>query len=326
MKKNIQIILGIVITIISLYFAFKGIDYKETIEIIKNVDVLKVAFAFIIGTAFIVVRALRWECFIPTDRPIRKWVIISAAYIGYMASNVLPAKLGEVVRAYVLGEKEDLKKSAIFASVVSERLFDCLTGVVILSISLIFIENLPSTVSKAALILLAFTVVGIIILVVLSKNKIMAHKIFHKVFSILPQNIANKLIDFSCNFIDGIGMKTSPLYIFLLFFYTILYLAGQVFAINLLLSAFSIKSSLIIGLFMFAVSGFGFAVPSAPSGIGPFEWAIIFGLSLVGVDKALAAPYALVYHLLGIVPVSIVGAICLFSLGINLKAATKSDK
>ena len=324
MKKNIQIILGIIITIVSLYFAFKGIDFKETIEIVKNVDVVKVILSFVVGTIIIAIRALRWECFIPTDKPIRKWVIISAAYIGYMASNVLPAKLGEVVRAYVLGEKEGLKKSAIFASVVSERLFDCLIGVVILSVSLIFIDNLPDTVSKAALILLAFTVVGIIVLVLLARNKELAHKIFHKVFSILPKNVSDKLIDFSCNFIDGIGMKTSPLYIFLLFFYTTLYLVGQVITINLLLSAFSIKSSIMIGLFMFAVGGFGFAVPSAPSGIGPFEWAIIFGLSLVGVDKVVAAPYALVYHLLGIIPVSLVGVICLFSLGINLNTATKS--
>ena len=73
---------------------------------------------------------------------------------------------------------------------------------------------------------------------------------------------------------------------------------------------------------MFAIGGFGFAVPSAPSGIGPFEWAIIFGLSLIGVEKTIAAPYALVYHMMGIVPITIVGFIFLFMMGINLKEAT----
>ena len=76
---------------------------------------------------------------------------------------------------------------------------------------------------------------------------------------------------------------------------------------------------------MFAVGGFGFAVPSAPSGIGPFEWAIIFGLSLIGVDRTVAAPYALVYHMMGILPIVVIGFIFLFMLGVDLKTATKSD-
>ena len=66
-------------------------------------------------------------------------------------------------------------------------------------------------------------------------------------------------------------------------------------------------------------------MPSAPSGIGPFEWAIVFGLSLIGVDKTIAFPYALVYHMMGIVPIVIIGFIFLFMLGIDLKTATKGN-
>jgi len=139
----------------------------------------------------------------------------------------------------------------------------------------------------------------------------------------MPKKIGGKLIEFSCNFIDGIGIKNDPLHIFLIFLYTALYLTGQIFTIGFLLTAFDIEASPMIALFMFAVGGFGFAVPSAPSGIGPFEWAIIFGLSLIGVDKNIAAPYALVYHILGIVPITIVGFLFLFILGIDLKSAAK---
>ena len=113
--------------------------------------------------------------------------------------------------------------------------------------------------------------------------------------------------------------------IFLIFFYTILYLIGQILTISFLLMAFDIKASPIIALFMFAVGGFGFAVPSAPSGIGPFEWAVIFGLSLIGVERNIAAPYALVYHIMGIVPIVIIGFIFLFMLGIDLKTAASGD-
>lgn len=325
LKKIIQIIIGVVISIISLYFAFRGIHIKESIDIIKEVNITYVIISTISGTVIIVFRALRWECFIPYKKPIRKNIIIASAYIGYMASNVLPAKLGEVVRAYVLGHKENISKSAIFASVVTERLFDVITGVVILSISLIFIPNLPKTVSKAAILLTVISIIGSLFLIILSAKKELAHKLFTKVFSIFPERISSKLIMFSCNFIDGIGIKTSPMYIFLLLFYTVLYLIGQIITIGFLLKAFNIEYSPVIALFMFAVGGFGFAIPSAPSGIGPFEWAIIFGLSLIGVDKSIAAPYALVYHILGIIPITILGFIFLFMLGIDLKSATKEE-
>ena len=128
MKKNhktiIQIIIGIAVSVLCLYFAFRGIDIKESIEIVKNVKVPYVIISLILSIVIIVFRALRWECFIPLKEPIKKRTIIASVYIGYMASNVLPAKLGEVVRAYILGAKEGVSKSAVFASVVTERLFD----------------------------------------------------------------------------------------------------------------------------------------------------------------------------------------------------------
>lgn len=324
-KTIMQVIVGIVISIVCLYFAFRGINIKESLEVVKNINVLYFVISLILSIIIIALRGLRWECFIPLKKPIKKRTVVMATYIGYMGNNILPAKLGEVARAYILGVKEDVSKSALIASVVTERLFDVITGGVILCLSVIFIPNLPQTVTYAAIALFVLSIVGFLVLIFLVWKRDFAHKVFHKVFGILPKNIGDKLILFSCNFIDGIGFKNDAKHIFLIFFYTILYLIGQILTISFLLMAFDIKASPIIALFMFAVGGFGFAVPSAPSGIGPFEWAIIFGLSLIGVDRAVAAPYALVYHMMGILPIVIIGFIFLFMLGVDLKTATKGD-
>ena len=321
-KTAINITIGIIISIICLNFAFRGIDIKGSIEVVKNINVTYFIISLILSVAIITLRGLRWECFIPLNKPIKKRTIVMATYIGFMANNILPAKLGEVARAYILGVKEDVSKSALIASVVTERLFDVIVGGVILTISVAFIPNLPKTVTYAATLLFVVSIVGFLVLMFLVWQKEFAHKVFHKVFGILPQKIASKLIEFSCNFIDGIGLKNDPKHIFLIFLYTILYLIGQILTIGFLLMSFNIKSSPIIALYVFAMGGFGFAVPSAPSGIGPFEWAIIFGLSLIGVEKTVAAPYALVYHMMGIAPITIVGFIFLFIMGINLKDAT----
>ncbi|WP_300369385.1 lysylphosphatidylglycerol synthase transmembrane domain-containing protein [Brachyspira sp.] len=323
-KTIIQIVIGITISIICLYFAFRGINIKESLEIVKNINITYFIISLILSVIIIALRGLRWECFIPLKKPIKKRTIVMATYIGFMANNILPAKLGEVARAYILGVKENVSKSALIASVVTERLFDVIVGGIILTISVIFIPNLPQKITYAAIALFILSIVGFLVLMILVWKREFAHKVFHKVFGILPKNIADKLIEFSCNFIDGIGLKNDPKHIFLIFFYTALYLIGQMLTIGFLLTSFNIKATPIIALFIFAIGGFGFAVPSAPSGIGPFEWAIIFGLSLLGVEKSIAAPYAFVYHMMGIVPIVIIGFIFLFMLGIDLKTATKS--
>ncbi|WPC38878.1 lysylphosphatidylglycerol synthase transmembrane domain-containing protein [Brachyspira hyodysenteriae] len=324
-KTIIQVIIGIAVSIICLYFAFRGINIKESIEIVKNINVKYFLISLVLSILIIALRGLRWECFIPLKKPIKKRTVVMATYIGYMGNNILPAKLGEVARAYILGMKENVSKSALIASVVTERLFDVITGGIILTISVVFIPDLPQTVTYAAIALFVLSIIGFLVLMFLVWQREFAHKVFHKIFGILPKNIGDKLIEFSCNFIDGIGFKNDPKHIFLIFFYTVLYLIGQVCTIELLMTSFNIKATPIIALFMFAIGGFGFAVPSAPSGIGPFEWAIIFGLSLIGVEKSIAAPYALVYHIMGIVPIVIIGFVFLFMLGIDLKTATKGD-
>ena len=262
-KTIIQVVIGIAVSIICLYFAFRGINIKESFEIVKNINVAYFIISLILSVVIIALRGLRWECFIPLKKPIKKRTIVMATYIGFMANNILPAKLGEVARAYILGIKENVSKSALIASVVTERLFDVITGGIILTISVVFIPNLPSTVTYAAIALFVLSIIGFLVLIFLVWQREFAHKVFYKVFGILPKNIGDKLIEFACNFIDGIGFKNDAKHIFLIFLYTILYLIGQILTISFLMTAFNIKATPMIALFMFAIGGFGFAVPSS---------------------------------------------------------------
>lgn len=327
MKKNrklIYIIAGIFISIVSLYYAFKGIDLEKSIEIMKNVDIKYVILSGIISNAIIPIRAIRWDCFIPIRKKIKKSSLIASVYIGYMCNNIFPAKLGEVIRAYTLGQKENINKASILASVVTERLFDVITGVIMLSLSVIFIPALPKTVLYGAVILFGISMIGVIVLIFLVSKQVFAFSILEKILRVTPENIAKKILEISKNFVKGIGFKNDKLHISLSIIYTVLYWFGQSVACILMLKAFNIESSFPLAIFVIASTGFGFAIPSAPSGVGPFEWVIIFALTLVGVDKTLAASFAIMYHMMGILPIIVLGLISALFLGVNLKSATKN--
>lgn len=324
-KKVIQFLIAILVTIVSLYFAFKGIHIKDSLEIIKNIDIKYVIISVVISTSAIVLRALRWQCFIPSKKNIRKSTLIGAAYIGYMANNILPAKLGEVVRAYVVGEKEGISKTSIFASVITERLFDVFTGAIMLTIPILFIPTLPKTVIYAALVLFSVTIIGLLVLIFMVSKRDLAFKILNTMLSIIPKKISETIMTLAHHFIDGVGFRKDAKHIFLACFYTVSYWGCQVISALLLMKSFNINGSPALALFQLAASGFGFAVPSAPSGIGPIEWTVTFALTLAGIEKTLAASYAIVYHLIGILPIIAVGFLSLLLLGIDLKKATKKN-
>ena len=323
-KKIIYIILGILISIVSLYYAFRGIDLEKSIGIIKNVDIKYVILSAIISNAIIPIRAIRWDCFIPIRKKIKKSSLIASVYIGYMCNNIFPAKLGEVIRAYTLGQKEDINKASILASVVTERLFDVITGVIMLSLSVIFIPTLPKTILHIAVVVSSISAVGVLTLIFLVSKQVFAFSILEKILIILPKNFAKKILQIAKNFVSGIGFKNDKLHISLSIVYTLLYWFGQAVACLLMLKAFNIESSFPLAIFVIASTGFGFAVPSAPSGVGPFEWVIIFALTQVGVDRTLAASFAIMYHMIGILPIMLLGFMSTLFLGINLKSATKN--
>ena len=322
-KKIISIIIGIIISIVSLYFAFRGIDLKESLKIIKEVNIKYVTIAVIISNVVIALRALRWGCFIPIEKKIKKSNLIASVYIGYMANNIFPAKLGEVIRAYVLGAKENISKTTVIASVVTERLFDLITGVIMLALSIIFIPSLPISVIYGALALFAISIIAVLGLMFITMKRELAFAILNKILSILPEKIKIKINEIAHKFIDGIGFKKDKKSIFLIFFYTITYWSGQSLACFIMLKAFNIEATMGLSLFVIAASGFGFAIPSAPAGVGPFEWVIIFALTLVGINKTLAASFAIVYHMMGVFPIIIIGIIATLFLGVNLKSAAQ---
>lgn len=83
----------------------------------------------------IVVRCLRWSILMRPLVDISPWRLLPYAIIGYMANNLLPARAGEVVRAYATGERENVSRMGVLGTVAVERLFDGCVLVIMLLIS-----------------------------------------------------------------------------------------------------------------------------------------------------------------------------------------------
>lgn len=325
-KSYIQIAVGVLVSVLSVYFIFRSVDFEAVLESIKSLNIALVIIHTIISGSILSLRAIRWSYFIPIDKEIRKPSIIAATYIGYMSNNVLPAKLGEVVRTYVLAEKEDIKKSTIFASVVSERLIDLITSVVMLSLVVLFIRNIASQVYYAIIIVSTIAIVGVSFLVFLSVKQELAMKFVGFFLKFLPQVVAQKIEAFLNSFVHGIGIKRGKYSILMIIFYTVAYWTLQIFASWILLRAYGLFGlSFVDTMFVVVITGFGFAIPSAPTGIGPIEAATIFALTTLAVNYDIAVSYAIVSHVISIIIITILGFVAMLTTGSSLRKAIASS-
>ncbi|MAS78051.1 MAG: hypothetical protein CMG15_05330, partial [Candidatus Marinimicrobia bacterium] len=124
MNRYIKLILGICISLIGLYFAFSGIDFDQLWIIIKQLDLFYGALSLTILLLSNAIRALRWQILAyPLDR-ISFNPALSSIMIGYFGNSVLPFRMGELLRAYVLAEKTSLNISSAFGTIVTERILD----------------------------------------------------------------------------------------------------------------------------------------------------------------------------------------------------------
>ena len=141
--KRQHVWVGMGISCALLVYLFSRIEYHQLwISLMSaNPAFLLLAGVLLVGT--LAIRAWRWRYLLMPLKPVGFPSLMSATSIGMMANMILPARLGELVRAVVLGQREQMDKSASFATVVVERLLDGFTILFILGV-LLLVVPLPT--------------------------------------------------------------------------------------------------------------------------------------------------------------------------------------
>lgn len=123
-KKLLHLSIGLVIIAFSLYYAFKGVKLSELTDALRSVHYVHLIPAILLILLSYLLRAMRWSFLVrPVKKDIRTASLFSPMMVGFMA-NMLPARAGEFIRAYLLSKKERISFSSSFATIFIERLFD----------------------------------------------------------------------------------------------------------------------------------------------------------------------------------------------------------
>lgn len=146
MSRNaVRIVLALLITAVSLYFAFDRIDLNSMLAVMRSANLWWIAASIIAMLFAHFSRAMRWRAMLDSLQCVGMWNSFSAVMIGYGINQVLP-RGGELARPYVLGRRESLPPSTLLATVALERVIDVISLVVALIVS---IAVLPGPISNA---------------------------------------------------------------------------------------------------------------------------------------------------------------------------------
>lgn len=325
---------GIGISAILVFFLFRGVDYQKLWEAASHANLYLWIPAFLIQYLLMFIRALRWQYLMRHIKKIRIGSLFSATTIGFMANNLLPARMGEFVRAYVIGEKEGVSATSSFATIVVERLFD-VVAILIMTVCVFLLFELPGEVSQikdtvrgGAVALLVLSVVIISFLSVLVRYREKGLSIARTLLSPFPEKLREHAILFVDSLAAGLEVVKDGRSLFMVLIYSALNWIISALPIYLITISFGFHLPFSSSLLILVLLAFAISVPSSPGFVGPFHYAIYLGLSFYGIGKAEAVGMAIVIHLAQFVPLVVLGLILLWrerlSLG-NIKGAASAS-
>jgi glycosyltransferase 2 family protein len=349
--KSRQFLIGIGVSIVFLVWALSNEDLGAVGQAIVRANYWALLPALALYFAGVWIRAVRWRILLsPVVPRISVPKTFELVVIGYMANNVLPARIGELVRAYVLSKREGVRKTATLATILVERIFDALVMVgfaaaVVLIVTVVEPDALATgpahrlgTLLSEQSTLIALLAIGLLVVllafVAIASSRSRAEAAIRLALRPLPGRLHERAERLASAFIGGLGALRSG--------------RGMAAVSGLSVAAWLFEAGMyyIVGTWGFSLLGtdsqplpfyvyvlatsfvnLGTLVPQAPGYIGVFE--VIAKGVLVGafdVESGRATSYVLVLHAALLIPVTLLGFVYLARESLSWRELTGLEK
>jgi len=334
-KYWISLLIGLIFVTIFLITT----DWSSLLKALLKANYWYLIPACIFYQASTFCRAFRWRILLQHIKKISTLNLYPVVVVGYMANNLLPLRVGELVRAYYIGERESISSVSALTTIFIERLFDALTLLSFLVILALFVPMMElakefSNLSNVPWFLLPVIisvpfVIMFALLIMSAYRPLTIENLVRILIRPIPEIIAKRILHFARLVIMGLdGLKDPKLILFLFILSLPIWLLesalffsiGYSFNLNEFYSSFSDMVAAI--LIVTSLSNIGSSVPSTPGGLGLFELIAretLVLLPIASVDRSIAAAYVVVVHAVLIIPMIVLGQVFLLTGNMTIK-------
>jgi hypothetical protein len=307
-------VVGAVLAVALLYWAFRGVHLEEVIRQLREADPWPLAFGVLLASLTFVMRLFRWLLLLRDESgaPLKPWPLWHATAIGFMANNLLPFRAGELVRVFAATKLSGARFTATMSSIAVERIFDGLATIGLFAAGLL-VSDLPAgavvggvSLAHAAQVagLLALgALVAAVTVVALPRP---AESLVRRLLPAGP--FAERIVGLIEGIRHGLASLRSPGLLAGVVFWSLALWLVNALAMWVSFAAFDIPVGFAGALVLQGVLVIGISVQLTPGFVGQFEAAIVAALALYGISNEVASSYAIAYHGATFVPITLAGA------------------
>ena len=315
-RLAINLALSTALAALFLYLCFRNVALAELGAALERFDLRWLIPALAISLTLQVFRAWRWQLEL---RPLehirlgRLWVVTSVAY---MAINLLPVRLGEFVRPWLLSRRSGVTFSNVVGNLVIEKTMDSVVIVFYILVGLLTATNLPVWVRRGAVFpaVGAALLAGVVVLLWWKGEPF----VDRWVVRFLPERFGTGLKRVTRAIIDGMRILPDPRLLAAVFVVSVALWFLPILSSYVIIRAFGFNAPFSAALIVFIFIGFGTALPNAPGMIGTFQYACVLALGLFGIDQTAALAYGLVLNAIQLLSLVVQGLVALPLAGIGL--------
>ncbi|MCH8309237.1 MAG: flippase-like domain-containing protein [Chloroflexi bacterium] len=338
MVGNLKFWVGISVSVFLLALFLFTVDIRRMLDALSGVNYLYLIPAVLMYLVSTIFRSLRWSILLRHMKPVSTRRLFPVVVVGYMANNLLPMRLGELVRSYYVGEREGISKTSALVTVFVERIFDAITLLFFIMVIALFIpvtgvarsfgdqSGIPWPLLAAGVSLPFIGALGMLVLFALYPSK--TRQLILRFARPLPRRFEETIDNLIATFLLGLAPLSSVKMLGILFLLSIpiwITEAAVFFTIGLPFGFAGLHSSpgamAVTMVLVTAITNIGSSIPAAPGGLGLFEIIARETLALgplVSVDRSVAAGFAVVVHAAILLPMIVLGQVILWTEHVSL--------
>jgi glycosyltransferase 2 family protein len=313
---------GLLVSAVSLAVVLYFVDLRELGEALRLADYRFIGAGMLVTFFWLAVRGKVWQTLLPARVPY-KTVFLTLSE-GYLLNNILPFRLGEVGRAFLLSRKTSLRFWQIFSSILIERALDMAFATALLLSTLAFVVG-GDWARQAAVGVAIIVLIGLAGLYFVARNQEWALKFFGSITTrvrflnrvggnILPAFLSGlSILTDGKRFLQAIG--------WMVFNWGLGILQYLVF-----LLAFFPEARLLWAGFSLGAASLGIAAPSSPGAVGVLELTLVAALSLFNLNPSFAFAFAVTAHFMNYLVIGILGAYALSKDGETLSGVYRQAR
>lgn len=326
MKISWRSVIGIALSVVLLWWTLRDVSMAVVWhELAQSSIPLFLASAFC-ATIIFPLRARRWQTILQPVAPNTPLgPLWRSTAIGMMVNNLIPARAGEIARGYALTKETGIPLSTSIASLAVDRLFDMMV-LLLLAVAAFLDPAFPrgariagqslGSLAQGSIFIVALLIIALYSLAFFPTQLVRAYELFARRVSPALETRGKAVL---INFSEGLSVLRSPRRFLAVLAWTVLHWLVNALAFWLGFKAVGMNLPFSAALFLQTLIAIGVALPSAPGFFGVFEKLANVGLAIYGVGADRATSWAIGYHILSFIPITVIGVYYFARLGLHFK-------